>query len=132
MKVGDKVKLTKSWAEWQLEHPECWYSPITKEVADEDKFEKTMKLAMLVLLESPPVGKIAEFTYSDTARVDFGRFGSEFCEMGADIIAENYVEMDVDLTPKSLQFVKKVAKQANVTPEQAISIMLVLGVNNLK
>lgn len=123
-KIGDKVKLTKAWAEWNLEHPECWENPRTGAIDDFKNFETTMQLAMLVLLEAPIVGTVvSEATPTTVSRVKFPRYKTERVDEG-DLLPANLAEVEIDLSGKALKTLNRISKASGVPIAQVLSVLI--------
>lgn len=121
---GTKVKLTKAWAEWTLENQEGWELPHTAEIRAKDvkEYETRMQLAMLVILEEPPICTVQSIN-GDTYYIDLGKYGSTFIDYEDVYLASN-MEIELDFSAKSIKVITEISKKTGVSIGAVASVLI--------
>ena len=87
------VRMTKSNAKFNLEHPDMWVNPMTGRIVGRKEFEALMKMCLVCMLGEPVFGTIVgQGADSSTFRITWEHkpFGTEtaFYEEGRDFTYE--------------------------------------------
>lgn len=121
-KIGNKVKMTRSAAEWILKHPECWRVPSTGELHG---YDAPAIDAMATLLGEPPIGIItANGLEQEHYHVKYSKDHTSVYEGGADFYPASSVELAIDLRPGAAKLLKKIAKFAKVDESTVINVLV--------
>ena len=125
-KIGTKVKLTRAWAEWHLEHPEAFYSFEKGEVPPEREaqFAQVMQLAMLVVLGDSPIGRIVAPANCGCVFASFGKHGIDIYDPTTDFMPATFVELDIEIANKSRKVLEKISKSSGVSIDKVVAVLL--------
>ena len=121
-KIGDKIKLNRSWAKWTLENVHgCFTSPATGKIEDFATYEKTIQLAMLIILGEPPIGTI--ISVGSCYSASFGVYGEERLDE-EHFYPASHVEVDIELSGKSLKLARRIAAVTHTPIGTVVSVIL--------
>lgn len=121
-KIGDKVKMSCSAAEWILAHPECWQNPITGELVD---YDGPVINAMLTLMGEPPIGTLtAQGLEQGNYFVKYPNDHTSVYESNKDFYPASKVEIELNLTKDTLDVLKKIADLSGVSKHDVLAVLL--------